>query len=391
MRPKVLLVTTVKWPSAARLAGAFANLGAEVSAIFPRGHVLGASRYLTHSYRYRVFAGPKSVATAIARAAPDHVIPCDDRALRLVLSQTPFTTLLKKSLGPLDAFDSLIPRAASMAAAMQEGIITPLTLGVEGLADLPSALAAVGLPCVMKSDESWGGAGVRVVRTLADATKAFAALHNPPARWRSLARAILRKDTHFLLDARYPRAAAVSVQSFVQGTPATSVFAARDGNVLGAMHMDVMSCQGTTGPASLMRRLLCPAMDEAAKKIAARFQLNGLHGLDFMRDADGVPHLIEINPRATQICHLPLEADLPACLLGVTERPSLTAARQIALFPQLLGAENLPDGVFQDIPWDDPGVLSVAAGDAMPDASVTTFIEQLGRPGKAPPIFRRHA
>ena len=181
------------------------------------------------------------------------------------------------------------------------------------------------------------------------------------------------------------------MQAFVAGTPATSVFAARNGVVLGALHMEVMSWKGVAGPASVMRRLHSPAMAEAASKIAARFGLNGFHGLDFMRDVDGVPHLIEINPRATQICHLPLEADLPACLIGVPERPSLTALRKIALFPQVLTALNLPESVFQDIPWDDPGVLHASAGDSLPDADATAFIERFGRPGEAPPIFRHRA
>jgi len=152
-----------------------------------------------------------------------------------------------------------------------------------------------------------------------------------------------------------------------------------------------VSWKGATGPASVMNRLRCPAMDEAVKKIAARFRLSGLHGLDFMRDRDGVPHLIEVNPRATQICHLPLEADLPACLIGAPERPSVTAARQIALFPQLLTAGTLPQAVYQDIPWDDPGVLDATAGESMPNALTTAFIDQFGRPGEGPPIIRRSA
>lgn len=391
MRTKILLVTTVQWPSAARLAGAFANLGAAVAAVFPRGHMLAASRYLTAGYRYKPLDGANSVAAALIAAEPDHVIPCDDRALTLLLSLKPFAALLQRSLGPLEGYDTLLARAPSIEAARLEGITAPLTLAVSDRHALPQLLQQVGLPCVMKADASWGGEGVRFVACLAEAERAFAALRNPPRRWRSLARAILRKDAHFLAAARHPAPAQVNVQALVEGKPATSVFAARNGVVLGALHMAVESWSGATGPASLMSRLRSPAMDEAARKIAARFQLSGLHGLDFMRDRDGVPHLIEINPRATQICHLPLEADLPACLIGAPERPPVTPARQIALFPQLLTAGKLPLNVFQDIPWDDPGMLSATAGDAMPDAETTAFIEQFGRPTGAPPVFRRHA
>ncbi len=391
MRTKILLVTTVQWPSAARLAGAFANLGAEVAAVFPRGHMLASSRYLSAGYTYKALDGARSVAAAIIAAEPDHIIPCDDRALLLLLSLKPFAALLQPSLGPLEGYATLVARAPSIAAARQEGIVAPLTLAVPDRTALPQLLSEVGLPCVMKSDASWGGEGVRFVASLAEAERAFSALNTPPPRWRSVARAILRKDSHFLHAARHPHPAQVNVQALVEGKPATTVFAARNGKVLGALHMDVESWKGGTGPASLMSRLRCSAMDEAAKKIAARFSLSGLHGLDFMRDRDGVPHLIEINPRATQICHLPLEADLPACLMGVPERLPVTSARQIALFPQLLTAGTLPPAVFRDVPWDDPGVLNATAGDSMPDVGTTAFIELFGRPDDGPPILRRRA
>jgi hypothetical protein len=138
-----------------------------------------------------------------------------------------------------------------------------------------------------------------------------------------------------------------------------------------------------------MQRTRCPQMDGAVRKIAARFRLNGLQGLDYVRDKDGVAHLIEINPRATQICHLALDSDLPAALLGRPERPAVTDCRQIALFPQLLTATDLPRTVFQDIPWDDPAMLRVASGDALPEAAGLEVIPEFARPGEGPPIYRR--
>lgn len=360
MTPKILLVTTVTWPSAARLAGAFATLGACVEAVAPRHHVLAVSRYPGHVHRYAPLAPHASIANAIRAAAPDTVIPCDDRALALLLSLPESDALLRRSLGPLESYATLTTRSASIAAACEEGIAAPLTLSVPHAASLAQALERVGLPCVMKTDASWGGGGVRVVRDLAEAEQAYAALKGPPARWRSVCRAVLRKDAHFIADAITPRAARVSVQAFVPGRPATSVFAARDGIVLAALHMDVVSWEGATGPARSMQRVECAKMDEAARRIAARFRLNGFHGLDFVRDAAGVPHLIEINPRATQICHLALGADLPAALYGLPSRPAVTDKTLIALFPQLLTVAQHDAAVYEDVPWDDPAVLHSA-------------------------------
>jgi hypothetical protein len=82
-------------------------------------------------------------------------------------------------------------------------------------------------------------------------------------------------------------------------------------------------------------------MQEAARRIAARFGLSGLYGLDYMRAEDGQVRLLEINPRATPTSHLALgpEHDLLAALLSAAghprlDRPAVTRGGRIALFPQ---------------------------------------------------------
>lgn len=391
MRQRILLVTTVLWPSAARLGGALVQLGAHVEAVFPKGHVLYFSRYLSRGYRYRPLQPLKSIAQAIEAAKPGRVIACDDRALSLLMQLHRFAPLLEASFGPLESIAALASRAPSLAAAKAEGIKAPLTLPVENLAALDDALDVAGLPCVVKADFTWGGEGVKFVSSRSEARAAFLRLQGPPPRWKSLARAVIRSDAHFLEAVRHPRPAKIVVQARVTGRPATTVFAARAGQVTAALHMDVLSTQGATGPASIMARLDCPKMQAAAEKLAARFRLEGLHGLDFMRDATGEPYLIEVNPRATQICHLPLAADLPAALLGVAERPSATACRQIALFPQLFWAGPMPPAIYRDIPYDDPGVLKAAAGDHWLDTDGMAAFADLVRENKPARAIRRSA
>lgn len=379
MKQKVLLVTTVAYSSAARMAGAFASLGAEVEAVFPRGHALGVSRYVDRGYRYRALAAEASLARALHASEPDFLVCCDDRAIALLTELTEFASLFERALGPRESYRRLLARAPSIAAAREEGLAAPLTLAVDSRAALPEALHEVGLPCVMKTDSSWGGAGVKFVCSTAEAERAFIKLQGPPSRLRSLVRAVKRHDLHFLDAAFRPLKATVNVQALVAGKPATSVFAAKDGKVFAAQHMDVVAWQGDTGPAKVMARVDDPRMDEAAAKIAARFRLSGLHGLDFVRDGDGVPHLIEVNPRATQICHLPLDGDLAAALLEVPARPAVTDLKRIALFPQLLTSETPPQ-VYRDIPWDDPKVLRDLSGEALPEAADLEAIAQFDRP-----------
>lgn len=365
MTESVLLVTTVPYSAAARLAGAFASLGCRVEAVFPHGHPLGCSRYVAATHRYSALAPQSALEAAIRAADPDRVVACDDRALALLLTLTRFEPLLRRSFGALENYPVLCARAPSMAAARAEGIAAPLTLAVHDLDDLAAALAAVGLPCVMKTDSSWGGEGVRFVKTVEEAQAGFVRMRGPPSRLRSLVRAARRKDLHFLAQARHPTPAVVNLQAWVEGSPATTVFAAREGKVTAIQHMDVVYWQGATGPASVMQCAADPVMDAAAAKIAARFGLSGLHGLDFMRDGAGQPHLIEVNPRATQICHLPLDGDVAAALVGAPARPATTDLRQIALFPHLLVLGDLPAAVYPDIPWDDPAVVRQAGGDAL--------------------------
>lgn len=390
MQPKILLTTTVDWPAAARLAGAFAQLDATVEAVFPQGHVLAVSRYLKRGHLYRPLHPLTSLARAIEAADPDRIIPCDDRALAQLLAllenDPDIYTLAVRSLGDLDSYPLIMARSTSIALARAEGVAAPLTSAIPDEDGLPQALGEVGLPCMLKADRSWGGGGVILVRTEEEARRAFRRLRGPPARLRSLMRACWRKDLHYVAQAWAPRQSAVSAQAFVPGEPATSVFACRDGDLLASLHMDVVEWSGATGPASLMYRTDCPRMEEAARRIARRFRLSGLIGLDFVRDEDGVPQLVEINPRATQICHLALGPDLPAALLGAAPRVPVTVKKLIALFPQLLARKQSSPEVYDDVPWDDPALFRALASGEEPEAP--EFIPELVRTGGEFPAFR---
>ena len=150
MKQKILLATTLNWPSTARLAGAFAMLGAAVEAVAPRRHVIHASRYPKHVHRYAPLDPHVSFAKAIRTAEPDRVIACDDRALAILLALSGFEHLLRHCLGALESYAVLTARSPSIAAAREEAITAPLTLPVPDASCLPGVLAEVGLPCVLK-------------------------------------------------------------------------------------------------------------------------------------------------------------------------------------------------------------------------------------------------
>lgn len=382
MAPRILLVTTVNWPSAARLASAFAGVGAHVEAVFPAGHVIAGSRFICGLHRYTALAPLTSIARAIAAAKPDLVVPCDDRAVaQLVrLDRGAMHEVIARSLGAPQNYPSLIARGAFIDAARAAGVLAPETIAVPMEDALDGALARLGFPAVLKADGSWGGDGVAIVRDAQQALAAFRRFATAPSRLRSLARAVKRRDVHFLREMVRPREMTVSVQRFVPGKPATSAFACWKGRVLAANHMEVLETMGSTGPASVMRRIECRKMDEAAVRIAERFGLSGLHGLDFIRDEAGVPHLIEINPRATQASAFALgpghdlAAALTACVGPVVQGPRAAATKNavIALFPQEWRRNPASDwlqSAYLDVPWDDPGVMTACLepGEPNPD------------------------
>jgi hypothetical protein len=369
MGPRILLVTTVHWPSAARLAGAFAGAGAEIAALFPPDHVIGKSRFVRQRHLYSPYFPQASLAAAVAEAQPDLIVPCDDRALEMLRTlhartlKKSVAALIERSLGKIASYPVLTARSDFIASARAAGIAAPETIAVGNEDELDYALARLGTPAVLKSDGSWGGGGVAIVRSREAAREAFRRLSAPPSRARSLTRAVLRRDAHFLRDAIHPPRVAVCLQRFVPGRPATSAFACWKGRVLGTIHMDVLESRGATGPASVMRRSDCPQMEKAAVRIAERFGLSGLHGLDFVRDDRGQPHLIEINPRATQACAFALGPghDLVAALAG-------------CVWPGLKEWRRNPDSAWLDtahldVPWDDPAVLRACLkpGEAAPE------------------------
>ncbi|HEY5347892.1 MAG TPA: ATP-grasp domain-containing protein [Rhizomicrobium sp.] len=379
MSSRVLLCTSVTWPYAARLAAAFAQAGARVEALFPRRHPMRFSRHLSAQYAYSPLSPLDSLRRAIAAAAPDLLIACDDRAasqLRQLHDEAEhpaLADLITRSLGDLSVYPRLTARHAFVNEARMIGVTAAPSMAVASEKELEAAFGIFGFPAVLKADESWGGDGVVLAHGAAEARQAFHRFAAAASPLREMARAMKKRDAHFL-SARSREAPAISVQKFVDGRPATTSFACWQGEIVGINHFDVIETCGDTGPASVVRQVDCPWMEDAAQKIAAHFGLSGLHGLDFMRDREGVAHLIEINPRATPTSYLALglDHDLTAGLLTAAlghpavPRPAATTNDLIALFPQEWTRDPHSAhfaSAFHDAPWDDPVLLRASLGE----------------------------
>ena len=278
-------------------------------------------------------------------------------------------SLIEDSLGSPESFPVMYQRASLMDLARQEGVRAPQSAVLANLDELRDWVSRVGFPFVLKADGTSGGDGVRIVRTIHEAEKAYGKLKAPIQLARAAKRALLDYDKTLLWPSLVRRSNTVSAQTFVAGHEATSTVACSNGEVLAALHFEVINKRHDAGPATVMRLLDHPEMSNAVEKIVRRLRLSGVHGFDFMLEAaTGDAFLIEMNPRTTQVGHLTLGAgrDIPAALASVMSGSAIHLAAKatenevITLFPQEWMRD--PSSPYfrvghHDVPWGEPGLV----------------------------------
>lgn len=374
--PSALLVTTDRFVFPARLAMALAAAGFSVEAVCPKGHFLSAVTAVKQLHPYGIFNGLSCVETAILESNPTLVIPCDDLArdhLHRLHASGRVRAAIERSLGDPTCYPVLESRSRLLTLLRRETDAAMETSVISSATELEDWLSKNGLPAVLKTDGSSGGYGVRVVRNAEEAEAARKKLEAPPGFLRALKRALFNRNTTFLLPAWKGVSPPVNVQKFVSGTEITSTLACWRGEVVAALTFEVLRVMYPGGPASVVRPVENPAIETLTRKIAARLGLSGLCGFDFIMDDAGKPHLIELNPRATQTAHLQLGAAydtaraLFAAVTGTTtatERADKITDITIALFPQewMRDAESefLKTGR-HDVPWETPSLVEAIA------------------------------
>lgn len=380
MAPKVLLATTCRWFSAARLAIALAEAGCRVELLCPNGHPAETISVISRFYPYHAFAPIRCFRSALRSAEPDAVVACDDLAAiqlhRLYEAEhargpagAALCRLIERSFGNPASFPVVDSRSRLMALAQEAGVRTPETEAVESAEQLHAWIARHGLPAVLKADGTSGGEGVRIIRTAEEAEWAFHRIYAPPLFARAVKRALADRDRTLLEPWLLRRKPLVSVQRYIEGVDATLSLVCWRGEVLATVGVGVIETLGARGPASVVRLMTNPAMGTAGLHIVQRLGLSGFYGFDFMVEKQtGVAYLIEMNARSTQTCHLALgpEHDLAAAfraaLAGepVAERPPVTTGCHVTLFPQEWqnnpASEHFRNG-YHDVPWQEPELV----------------------------------
>jgi hypothetical protein len=369
--PRILLAATTRWPLAARLALVLRALRCSVQVWCPRGHPVDHVADIDGRYRISLLDRGGSLRAAIAAAAPDLILPCDDEAVHELVqlhlcgeADVASLRTIVRSLGVPASCTQASTRVELMRRAAGAGVRVPQTRELDSIAALEAWAQEEGFPAVLKTDRSWGGQGVTVVHDIGQARAALHAAAHPS--WRdALTDWILRRNAAPLLQRRHGHRPAITIQRYIEGQAANRAIACWQGRTLAGISVLALRSRGSTGPATVVRVIDNAEMDEAARRLVETLGLSGLCGLDFVIEStSGAAYLIEVNPRATPVCHLALGAaqDLPVALLNRLDgarratRPRVTAGADIALFPgEWLRDPHSPllREAFHDVPWSE--------------------------------------
>lgn len=380
---KILLTDTSRWPLVPKLALRFQELGCQIAVLCPApGHPVRSLSGLAQIFRYSGIHPIRSLRSAIEVFRPDLVIPACDRGVQHLHELHSACTaeggdavgvasLIEDSLGSPDSFPIVSSRNALLRAALDEGIAVPAFTEIGNIADLERWRAEMPLPWVVKADGTWGGRGVRLAQNPEDAARRFRELADRPGTIELLKRMSLNRDRDWVfLEWNRPRPGVIA-QSFIVGRPANCAVVCHRGQVLAGIAVEVVQTQDATGPATIVEVVDSAEMMCAAERIVRRLRLSGFLGFDFViENKTGATWLIEMNPRCTPPCPLPLGEgrDLVAALWAqATGRPAprvLQVIRnsRIAYFPQALEVNRNPsnsllDSSYMDMPEGNPALV----------------------------------
>jgi hypothetical protein len=374
MKPTVLLLTAYRWSSSARIGMSFAEAGWNVEALCPPGHVFEGTRSVARLHRLHFFAIPFCIRRAIDRSKADLLVPCDDlvagqlRHMGRTESSAEFRALVNRSLGDASSYRDLDSRSRIAVLAKDQGLAVPETQVVGSASDLDAWIERNEFPFVLKVDGTSGGYGVRIVATPAEARDAFAAIRGPIDFPRALKRALVDRDTTYVMPSLTRRRPVVNAQRFITGEEITCTCACWQGRLLACIVLRVLKTTSRVGSASVVQVHENPQVLQAVEGMIGRLKSSGIYGFDFIVDqASGQPYLLEINPRATPTTHLRTPAGSLACALraalvggGDFLEPIYKNGDTIALFPQ----ERLRDpgsdflrSARDDTPWNEPGFV----------------------------------
>jgi len=383
-QPRLLLVALDNWYGTARLPSCLKAAGFCVGLLSEPQVYVARSRHVDQhlpvalkSLRHGQWQAP---AEAIARFAPDFILPADENAVRFLqflanIAPVSLQAVLQRSLGDHHGFAARAHRNQFLEIADRCGIVCARHAAA---ADTTAAKAfgdLHGWPLYLKRDGTFAGQGVRRCPDAVALQAAYTELAND-IRPSWTPRGALRQGRDRLRATLFGPdplsdpigASALSVEAEVLGRPAFHTAVALDGHCLAGISAEVeLFHPEPTGPSTRVRLHHDREMTRTAETIARALGLAGFFGLDFIRRHDGSLVLLEFNQRPTPVAHLGhlVGADLCRALFAGLRgqapptAPDTTEAL-VALFPQdwLRDTRPIDRAPFlADIPWHEPELL----------------------------------
>jgi hypothetical protein len=374
----LLIISSVWWPSSAKLAVALASYGCKVEGVCPPDHPFSFVDGITKIYPYRGLDSLRSLHEAISLSNPYLLVPCDDGVVwqlyELHRTKPELRLLIERSLGAASGYEILSGRADLLQLAQKLHIRVPWTKQVSIPTDLEEYFSSTDISGILKLDGTNGGKGVQVVHSLAEARRALTVMRRPVALLTAIGRWLVIHDALALWSRTNRRQPSLVLQQLIAGRPANTMMVCQNGKVLAMVTVEVLCAQGSTGAALAVRLIENEEIQTAAERIADRLQLSGFHGLDFILEKEtGHAYLIEMNPRCTQLGHLPIavQGDLAGifCRAFTDANPQLPqrsfCERTIVFFPQaIMSNAKFPylQTSYVDVPWGEPRLVRELMG-----------------------------
>jgi carbamoylphosphate synthase large subunit len=324
---------------------------------------------------YSAFRPMHALASAIRQSAPDHVFPCDERAVRHLhqlhaeTRRPDIRDLIEASVGPASTYTVTETRHELLRLANAQGVRVPQSVAVHSAADLHAWRSVQPFPWVLKADGSWAGLGVRIVNSLSEAEAALSEMDRPTSGTLALREMLLERDLFWLKPWLARQRPVMSAQQYIEGRPANCAVACWNGDVLAGIAVEAVITESATGPCTAVRVVDNPEMIDAAARVTRTLGITGFAGFDFMIEtATGAPWMIEMNPRNTPICHLAFSQGrdlvdaMASRIAGRPTRPRqpTTSSDTILFFPQIwqdYPGSTLLGKAFHDVPWEEPALV----------------------------------
>jgi predicted ATP-grasp superfamily ATP-dependent carboligase len=206
---------------------------------------------------------------------------------------------VRLALGDEPALAIAVNKERTLAVARRLGLHVPREMVVREVDEVPAALKEIGLPAVIKPGESWLWNGREGVRLGAE-------LVVTPAEARRAVEAVTRFGE------------AALVQQLLTGRREAVSFLHADGEVYARFAQWARRTSTPLGGDSVLRQsiVIPPDIGSHAEALVREINLEGYSEVEFRRGADGIPYLMEINPRLSASVEVAVRAgvDFPYLL-----------------------------------------------------------------------------